>query len=100
MDTFYTGRFILFFILYDSMHLQPLAYNHKLHGMDNVYVLSKKQLTRKEGREMAEIIIRNMPRELRQELKIQAALEGRSMTAIIIGLIIAYLQEKRKETER
>jgi len=46
---------------------------------------------------MAEIIIRNMPRELRQELKIQAAKEGRSMTAIIIGLIIAYLQEKRKE---
>ena len=80
--------------------MQPIAYHHNHHGMDNVYVLSKKQLTRKEGREMAEIIIRNMPRELRQELKIQAALEGRSMTAIIIGLIIAYLQEKRQETGR
>ena len=44
---------------------------------------------------MAEIIIRNMPRELRQELKIQAAREGRSMTEIIIRLIINYLQEKR-----
>ena len=49
---------------------------------------------------MAEIIIRNMSRELRQELKVQAAREGRSMTAIIIGLIIAYLQEKRKEGGR
>ena len=75
MDTFYTGRFILIFILYDSMHLQPLANHHK----------------------QAEIIIRNMPRELRQELKIQAAKEGESMTEIIIRLIINYLQEKRKE---
>lgn len=46
---------------------------------------------------MAEIIIRNMPRELRQELKVQAAREGRSMTEIIIRLIIDYLQMKRKE---
>ena len=100
MDTFYTGRFILFFILYDSVHLQPLANHHKQAGTDNVYVLSKKQLTRKEGREMAEIIIRNMPRELRQELKIQAAKEGKSMTEIIIRLIIDYLQMKRKEGGR
>jgi plasmid stability protein len=49
---------------------------------------------------MAEIIIRNMPRELRQELKVQAAREGRSMTAIIIRLIIDYLQMKRKEGGR
>jgi hypothetical protein len=41
MDTFYTGRFILFFILYDSVHLQPLANHHKQAGTDNVYVLSK-----------------------------------------------------------
>jgi len=51
----------------------------------------------KGAEEMAEIIIRNMPRELRQELKIQAAKEGKSMTEIIIRLIINYLQEKRKE---
>jgi len=43
MDTYYPGGFILFFILYDSVHLQPLAYHHKHHGMDHVYVLSKKQ---------------------------------------------------------
>ena len=49
---------------------------------------------------MAEIIIRNMPRELRQELKIQAAKEGKSMTEIIIRLIIDYLQMKRKEGGR
>ena len=49
---------------------------------------------------MADIIIRHMPRELRQELKVQAAREGRSMTAIIIRLIINYLQEKRKEGGR
>ena len=34
MDTFYTGRFILFFILYDSTHLHPLAYHHKQAGMN------------------------------------------------------------------
>jgi plasmid stability protein len=48
---------------------------------------------------MAEIIIRNMPREMRQELKIQAAREGRSMQAIIIGLIADYIEMRRKETE-
>ena len=46
---------------------------------------------------MAEIIIRNMPRELRQELKIQAAKEGRSMTEIIIELIKLYLIQKEEE---
>lgn len=49
---------------------------------------------------MADIIIRHMPRELRQELKIQAAKEGRSMQAIIIGLIADYIEMRRKETER
>ena len=43
---------------------------------------------------MAEIIIRNMPRELRQALKVQAAREGRTMTEIIIELIKLYLIQK------
>lgn len=49
---------------------------------------------------MANMILRNIDENLRRELKVQAAREGRSMQAIIIGLIADYIEMRRKETER
>ena len=49
---------------------------------------------------MADMILRNIDENLRRDLKIQAAREGRSMQAIIIGLIADYIEMRRKETER
>ena len=49
---------------------------------------------------MANMILRNIDENLRRDLKVQAAREGRSMQAIIIGLIADYIEMRRKETER
>jgi plasmid stability protein len=41
------------------------------------------------------IIIRNVPEHLKRSLKVQAAKEGRSMAAIILDCVRAYLEARR-----
>ena len=45
------------------------------------------------------IIIRNIPEQVRRELKVEAAREGKPMQKIILDLITRYLQERRESHE-
>jgi len=45
------------------------------------------------------IIIRNIPEQIRRELRSAAALEGKPMQTIILDLIIRYLQDRRGKYE-
>jgi plasmid stability protein len=43
---------------------------------------------------VVEIILRNIPRDVRAQLKARAALEGKSMQALVLQLIQEYLDKK------
>lgn len=44
---------------------------------------------------MTSILIKGIPEHLKKALKVQAAKEGRTMTAILIECIISYLEARR-----